>query len=94
MVSHPRYNVRVGIQRDGDVSVPEEFLNVLRMDVASEEQRCAGVPQVVEADRRNSCPLQQRSERAQPQVGWIYEGTGCLYSLGCREDLFSEIQGI
>ena len=45
--------------------MPQELLDLLGVDVAVEQQRGAGVPQIIEADRRRQASaLQQWLERA------------------------------
>lgn len=53
----------VAVQRQGHRGVPQELLHKLGM-VPSREQQCGtGVPEVVEADVRQFCPLEERLER-------------------------------
>jgi hypothetical protein len=40
----------VSIQGEGYRGVPEEFLDVLGMDIAREQQRSAGVSEIVEPE--------------------------------------------
>ena len=49
MASHPGDHVGIGVQRDGHGSVAQEFLDVLGVHVAGEQQRRAGMTEVVEA---------------------------------------------
>ena len=49
MISHARDDVAVGVERDGDVGVSEELLDVLGMDIAEEGHGGAGVTGIVEA---------------------------------------------
>ena len=51
----------------------QKFLDFLRVDVAREEQRGAGVPEVVEAHPGHLCLLEERSERPPPEVGRVDE---------------------
>lgn len=48
---HPYWHhVAVGVEGYGNGGVPEELLNELRVNVFGEQERCAGVAQVVEGD--------------------------------------------
>ena len=49
MASHPGHDVGVGVQRDCCGGVAEEFLDILGVHVAGEQQRRAGMTEVVEA---------------------------------------------
>jgi hypothetical protein len=50
------------------VAWPRSSLDEFRVDAARQEQRRAGVPEVVEPDVRKSGPLQKRREAALPEV--------------------------
>jgi hypothetical protein len=49
VISHVRDDLAVGVERDDDVGVSEELLDVLGMDIAEEEHSGAGVTGIVEA---------------------------------------------
>ena len=51
---HALEDVAVGVQRLRYGGVPQELLDVLGVDVAGEQQRGAGVPEIVEADAAGS----------------------------------------
>ena len=59
--------MRVGVQGHGDSGMTEEFLHDLGVYAPAQEQRGARMPEVVEADLREPCPLQKRLE------GTLYE---------------------
>jgi hypothetical protein len=71
--AHAGYEVRVGVQRDGDSGMPQEFLHVLGMDIARQEQRGARVPEIVESYLGQARTLQERGERALSKVGRVDE---------------------
>jgi len=50
----------VGVHRDGDRRVPQHLLHCFGVDAFGEEQRGAGVSQVVEPFVGEPCPLEQR----------------------------------
>jgi hypothetical protein len=60
--------VGIGVEGDGYGSVPEHLGYYLWVDVLSEQERGARMPEVVEADLRQSRPLQERLERAPGEV--------------------------
>ena len=49
----------------------QELLDELRVNVTAQQQRGAGVPEVVKADLRQPCPRQERRERTLAQVGRV-----------------------
>ena len=57
MVSHPWDHVGIGVQRNRHSSMAQEFLDVLWVYIAAQQQRRAGVTQVVEAYLRKPCSL-------------------------------------
>ena len=59
----PLGDMRIDIQGDRHVGVPESFLNDLRVLASSERERCPGVTQIVQPDRRKSCTRGLDSER-------------------------------
>ncbi len=63
----------VGVQGDRYGGVTKHLGDYLRVDVAGEQQRGAGVPEVVEADLREPGPLQQRLEAVLRDVAAVEE---------------------
>ena len=57
MVSHPWDHVGIGVQRNRHSSMAQEFLDVLWVYIAAQQQRRARVAQVVEAYLRKPCSL-------------------------------------
>ena len=55
LIPHARYDVAVGVEDYGNVGVPEELLDVLRVDALYEQQGGARVPQIVQDLTRGSC---------------------------------------
>jgi hypothetical protein len=47
-LSQSRYDVAVGVQRDGDARVPEHLRDYLGVPAFRQQQRGTGVPEVVE----------------------------------------------
>jgi hypothetical protein len=66
--------VRVGAQRELDVRVSQKLLHELRFHPLGEEDRGTGMPQVVEADVRQSSLLEERLEAAPVYVGRLERG--------------------
>ena len=69
LVAHAREVVRVGVKGEADVRVPEELLHELRVYPLGEEQRRAGVPEVVEAHVGQPRFREDRLEGAPVYVG-------------------------
>jgi hypothetical protein len=63
--------VRVDVQCDAHGGVPQHFRDYLRRDVLREQQRGAGMPEVVEAYRAEPGTPQERLEGAVSQVGGV-----------------------
>ncbi len=55
-------DVRVGVERQADLRVPQDFLNDLRMDALRQQQRGAGMSEVVNANLREFRRRQQLSK--------------------------------
>ena len=66
---HRRYDMRVRVERDADLRVAKTLLNHLGMNAGSEQECGRGVPQVVEADSRQTGRAQQRLEMVHVEVG-------------------------
>ena len=58
----------VGVHRDADGAVPEAFLHDLGVLAQHQEEGRGAVPQIVEADRRQTGARDERSERALDDV--------------------------
>ena len=54
LLGHARQKVRISIERHGDGRVPEEFLDVFGVDALGEQQRGAGVPEVMQGYARQA----------------------------------------
>ena len=75
MVAHPGDHVGIGVERDRHGGVAQEFMDIRGVDVANEQQRRAGVTQVVDAYPRKPGSFWQRRELPSAQVRGIDEGT-------------------
>ena len=64
MPAHARDPVRITIEGHGYGGVPEQVLDQFRVDATPQEQGCAGVPEVVPADRGEACAVEERLEVA------------------------------
>src|SRR5215213_9637841 len=53
----------VRVERQPDRTMTKHVLDDFRMDALQEKQRCRRVPEVMEADARNTCGIQRRIER-------------------------------
>src|SRR5215211_7246074 len=63
--------------------MPQEFLNQFRMHALTQQERCASVPEVVEAHIRQARTPQERLEGAGDEVLPSYGGT----DLGCEHEV-------
>jgi hypothetical protein len=72
---HKRSNIETAFSVDGDCGrgVAQKLLHELGVDVPLEEQRRAGVPQVVESNLRESGTLEGRREGSLAEVGGVNE---------------------
>ena len=66
----------VKIEGYGDLTMPKDLLDHLRMYVLREEQRRTTVPEVVKPHRRQSCLLQHGVE-APDHVAFLKPGSNC-----------------
>ena len=48
-ISHVRQHVRIDVEREANVGVTQELLDELGVDALPQQERSAGVPQVVKA---------------------------------------------
>src|SRR5215204_5559610 len=71
---HARQEVRVSVQGHRYRGVPQKLLNELWMSALREQQGGAGVPEVMEADVRQSGPPQKGLEGAVTEVRWVDGG--------------------
>jgi hypothetical protein len=69
--------MRVEVERHGDCRVAERFLNDLRMDATGQRDRGIAVPQVVDANRWESRPLEQRSEPLANEIPAVNRHSVC-----------------
>ena len=64
----------IGVERDRHGGVAQEFVDIFGVHIANEQQRRAGVTQVVDAYPRKPGSFWQRCERPSAQVRGIDEG--------------------
>ena len=76
LLLHVREQVRVDVQGDADGGVSEHLGDDLGVDVLREQQRGAGMAEVVKANLWQPRVLQERLEGAVAEVRGVYDGLG------------------
>ena len=61
----------VGVQGYCDRRVPQHLGDNLGVDVLGQQQRCAGMPEVVKPDGRQPCLLEEWCEGSLPEVAEV-----------------------
>lgn len=71
LVVHGRQDVGVGVQGDADLAVTEQLLDLLRVNVGSEQGRRATMPKITEPDVRQAGLAEQRLEDLSDEVAGL-----------------------
>src|SRR5215213_3059958 len=72
-ILHVGEYVRVGVQGDGYSSVPQDLRNDLGVYISRQEQRGAGVAEVVKSDAREPSLVQEWHEEPLSEIRRIHE---------------------
>ena len=83
LLLHIGDDVGVGIQRQPDAAMPQEFTDDFGVDALLQEQRRSRMPQVVKADMRQACFVEEWPEGPAQEIARFHG----LADLVCKDEV-------